>query len=130
MFRKEDFDHIDKMQNAMADGIMDASSSHSMLENLIEILSSTDFSSDESRMEMMMHCVNLIYEVEDGEDVLVEDNVFHVILGLCFAYANIMSNLYVDGFDINDYFNFMKTEVLPAMKEEYKTLPYWDVDGN
>lgn len=131
MFDKKDFNHIEKMQNTMADGIVDASGSHDMLEKLIDIFISTDFIDDESRMEMMMHCVNLIYETdEDGDDVLVEDNVFYVILGLCFNYANIMHNLSVDGFDIKDYLNFLKTDVLPSMKEEYKALPYWDVDEN
>lgn len=130
MFRKEDFDHIDKMQNNIADGIVDASDSHKMLEKMLDIFAETDFTDDESRMEMMMHCINLIYEQEDDEDVLVEDHVFHLILGFCFYYSNMIHNLIIDGFDVKDYFNFMKTDVLPKMKEEYKALPYWDVDEN
>ena len=77
---------------------------------------------------MMMHCVNICYEKDSGEDILVEDNVFHLILSLCFLYANIVSNLIIDGFDVPDYFRFMKEEVVPSMREEYQMLPYWDLD--
>lgn len=127
MFNEKDFDHIDKMQNSMADGITDGSDSHMILESLVDIMSTTDFTSDESRMEFMMKCINECYDKED-EDVLVEDNVFGVVLGLCFNYSNIVSNLVVDGFNIEEYYSFLKGEVLPAMKEESKSLPYWDID--
>ena len=127
MFEQEDFDHIKKMNNSMADGMTDGSDSHMVLEDIVDILSKTDFTSDESRMEMMMNCINLCYEDEEGEAVLVEDNVFGVILGLCFNYSNILSNLVTDGFVTDDYFNFLKEEILPTMKEESKSLPYWDL---
>lgn len=127
MFNEKDFDHIEKMQNAMADGMTDGSESHMILENLVDIMSTTDFTSDESRMEFMMKCINECYDKED-EDVLVEDNVFGVVLGLCFNYSNIVSNLVVDGFNIEEYYSFLKGEVLPAMKEESKSLPYWDIN--
>jgi hypothetical protein len=129
MFREEDFTHINKMNNEMADGITDGSAAHKVLEELVDILSTIDFTSDEDRMLLMMKCINLCYEQqEDGEDILVEDKVFSTILALCFTYSNIMSNLIVDGFNAEDYFNFIKTEVLPVMEEESKALPYWDLD--
>jgi hypothetical protein len=128
MFEKEDFDHIQKMQNSMADGMTDGSDSHSILEKIVDLFSHTDFTSDESRMEMMMNCINLCYEDEDGEAVLVEDNVFGVVLGLCFNYSNILSNLITDGFQTEDYYNFLKDEILPVMREESKSLPYWDIE--
>jgi hypothetical protein len=129
MFREEDFTHINKMNNEMADGITDGSAAHKVLEELVDILSTIDFTSDEDRMLLMMKCINLCYEQqEDGEDILVEDKVFSTILALCFTYSNIMSNLIVDGFNADDYFNFIKTEVLPVMEEESKALPYWDLD--
>lgn len=128
MFKKEDFDHIQKMKNDMADGITDGSEAHFLLEQVVDILSTADFSSDESRMNLMMQCVNLCYEEEDGEDVLVEDNMFGVILALCFNYTNIVSNLIADGFDVESYYDFLKTEVLPVMREESKSLPYWDLN--
>ena len=71
MFEQEDFDHIQKMKNSMADGMTDGSDSHMLLESIVDIFSKTDFTSDESRMEMMMSCINLCYEEEDGEAVLV-----------------------------------------------------------
>lgn len=128
MFEKEDFEHIKKMQNSMADGMTDGTDSHSILENIINIFSKTDFASDESRMEMMMSCINLCYEEEEQESVLVEDNVFGVVLGLCFNYSNIISNLLTDGFNVEDYYNFLRTEVLPVMKEDAKSLPYWNLE--
>lgn len=131
MFKKEDFDHIEKMQTSMADGILDASESPKVLETVVEIMQSTDFLSDESRMEMMMHCVNLCYENdEDGDEVVDESKVFHLVLALCFMYSNIVSNLVMDGFDIEDYYKFLKEEVIPVMNEQSKSLPYWDVDEN
>jgi hypothetical protein len=129
MFEPEDFDHIQKMKNSMADGMTDGSESHMILEKIVDIFSETNFASDEGRMEMMMSCINLCYEEEDGETVLVEDNVFGVILGVCFNYSNIISNLLTDGFSTDDYYNFLKQEVLPVMKEESKSLPYWDFDN-
>lgn len=131
MFKKEDFDHIEKMQNSMADGILDASESPITLEKVVDILASTDFLSDESRMEMMMRCINECYSTdENGEDILEEDKVFHLVLALCFNYSNIISNLVIDGFNLEDYYRFLKEEVLPVMNEESKNLPYWDVDEN
>jgi hypothetical protein len=129
MFEQEDFDHIQKMKNNMADGMTDGSDSHMLLEKIVDIFSKTDFSSDESRMEMMMSCINLCYEEEDGEAVLVEDNVFGVVLGISFNYSNILSNLITDGFQTEEYYNFLKQEVLPVMREESKSLPYWDFDN-
>jgi hypothetical protein len=129
MFEQEDFDHIQKMKNSMADGMTDGSDSHMLLESIVDIFSKTDFTSDESRMEMMMSCINLCYEDEDGETVLVEDNVFGVVLGICFNYSNILSNLITDGFQTKEYYDFLKEEVLPVMREESKSLPYWDL-GN
>jgi hypothetical protein len=129
MFEQEDFDHIQKMKSSMADGMTDGSESHMLLENIVDIFSRTDFTSDDSRMEMMMSCINLCYEDEDGETVLVEDNVFGVVLGICFNYSNILSNLITDGFQTKEYYDFLKEEVLPVMREESKSLPYWDL-GN
>ena len=129
MFEQEDFDHIQKMKNSMADGMTDGSDSHMILESIVDIFSKTDFTSDESRMEMMMSCINLCYEEEDGETVLVEDNVFGVVLGICFNYSNIVSNLVTDGFETEKYYDFLKSEVLPVMREESKSLPYWDLDN-
>jgi hypothetical protein len=129
MFEQEDFDHIQKMKNSMADGMTDGSDSHMLLESIVDIFSKTDFTSDESRMEMMMSCINLCYEEEDGETVLVEDNVFGVVLGICFNYSNIVSNLVTDGFETEKYYDFLKSEVLPVMREESKSLPYWDLEN-
>jgi hypothetical protein len=127
MFNKKDFDHINKMNTEMADGMVDASESHEMLEKVIGVLSNTDYLSDDSRMELIMNIVNLCYfQDEDGEESLDEQDTFHVILGLCFAYSNIMTNMVMDGFEIQDYFDFLKSQVLPEMKEEAKSLPYWD----
>ena len=129
MFKQEDFDHIEKMQTEMADGITDGSDTHLILEQIVNIMTETDFSSDEDRMAFMMHCINLCYEDgEDGEDVLVEDKMFGVILALCFNYSNIISNLLVDGFNIDEYYGFLINEVLPMMKEESKALPYWEIN--
>ena len=108
MFEQEDFDHIQKMKNNMADGMTDGSESHMILEKIVDLFSKTDFTSDESRMEMMMSCINLCYEEEDGEAVLVEDNVFGVVLGISFNYSNILSNLITDGFQTEEYYNFLK----------------------
>lgn len=129
MFKQEDFDHIGKMQTEMADGITDGSDTHLILEQIVNIMTETDFSSDEDRMAFMMHCINLCYEDgEDGEDVLVEDKMFGVILALCFNYSNIISNLLVDGFNIDEYYGFLINEVLPMMREESKALPYWEIN--
>lgn len=129
MFKQEDFNHIEKMQTEMADGITDGSDTHLILEQIVNIMTETDFSSDEDRMAFMMHCINLCYEDgENGEDVLVEDKMFGVILALCFNYSNIISNLLVDGFNIDEYYGFLINEVLPMMKEESKALPYWEIN--
>jgi hypothetical protein len=128
MFNEEDFNHIEKMKSSMADGMTDGSESHMILEEIVELMSKTDFTSDESRMEFMMNCINICYQDEDGEPVLVEDKMFGVILGLCFNYSNIISNLIVDGFNVDEYYEFLQKEVLPVMREESKSLPYWDVN--
>ena len=129
MFKPEDFDHIQKMKNSMADGMTDGSGAHQLLEGVVEILSKTDFTSDENRMNLMMSCINLCYDKdEEDDDVLIEDNVIGVILALCFNYTNIVSNLIADGFDVDSYYDFLKSEVLPVMREESKSLPYWDMN--
>ena len=55
--------------------------------------------------------------------------MFGVVLGVCFNYANIISNLLTDGFSTDEYYSFLKQEILPIMKEESKALPYWDFDN-
>lgn len=128
MFNPEDFEHIKKMGSEIADGITDASSHHEVLENIVSLLSEIDFSSEESRMELMMQSVNLCYDNINGKSELEEDNVFGVIVGLCFCLTNIISNIENEGFSAQEYFTALKNEVLPIMKEESKYLPYWDLD--
>lgn len=130
MFKKEDFNHIDKMNNEMADGIVDATDSQIILEEIVNVFATTDYLSDDSRMELMMRCINLCYEIEDGEDLISEDKMFSVITAICFNYCNVMSNLAEEGFDIPKYFDFIKNELLPIMREDSKSLPYWDMDEN
>lgn len=128
MFNQEDFDHLEKMNNSMADGMTDGSEAHMMLEKIIDYLSETDFLSDEDRMKLMMNCINLCYDKKGDEDILNEENVIAVILGLCFNYTNIVSNLVTDGFEVDEYYNFLKQEILPVMRDESKSLPYWDIN--
>lgn len=128
MFDNNDFDHIKKMETEMADGLLDASDSHEILEEVTQLIAETDFSSDESRMELMMKCINVCYEEEDGETVLVEDNVFSTILALCFNYSNLATNLIASGFEFSDYLDHVKNEILPGMREEFESLPYWNMD--
>ena len=116
------------MKNEMADGITDASSHHEVLENIVSLLSEIDYSSDESRMELMMQSVNMCYDNINGEQVLDEDSVFGVVLGLCFCLTNIVSNIGNEGFSAQDYFAVIKNEILPIMREESKNLPYWNLD--
>ena len=130
MFNNEDFDQIKKMMTDIPDGILDGSDAHQMLEAVTDILSETDFSSDESRMEMMMNCINLCFEGQSDEAEITEDRVFGVILGLTFNYSNIICNLQYDGFNTQSYFSYLKSDVLPTMAEESKNLPYWDVFGD
>lgn len=127
MFKDKEFDHLKKMSNSMADGLTDASESHQVLETIVGILSETDFTSEYSRMELMMKVVNLCYD-EDDEEEMSEDKVIAVILALCFNYANVMSNLVADGFNVDEYYEFLVKEVLPVMREESKALPYWEID--
>lgn len=128
MFDNNDFEHIKKMKNEMADGITDASSHHEILESVVDLLSNIDYGSDESRMELMMQSINMCYDNINGEISLDEDRVFGVVLGLCFCLSNIVSNIETSGFSVADYFGVIKSEILPTMKEESKALPYWDLD--
>jgi hypothetical protein len=128
MFNQEDFNHLEKMNNSMADGMTDGSEAHMMLEKIIDHLSETDFLSDEDRMKLMMNCINLCYDKTESQDVLNEEKVIAVVLGLCFNYTNVVSNLVTDGFQVDEYYSFLKKEILPVMKEESTSLPYWDIN--
>ena len=130
MFNKKDFNHINKMQSEMADGITDTTESQDVLENIMEIFKDTNFEDDEDRMRMMMRVVNECYSDDSGVASLSEDKAFHTVLALCFYYSNLVWNLISNGFSYDDYTDFLIKEILPSMREEAKSIPYWEVEDD
>lgn len=126
MFNNDDFEFIKDSQETVPDGLVDASDYQEMNEQITELLSKTDFTSINGKMEMMMNIMNM-FALEDGENV-DPNATFGVVLALTFHLGNIFSNLQEsDPEGLADYFEFMKNEMLPAMREESSSLPYWEM---
>jgi len=126
MFSNDDFEMINKTEDTAPDGMLDASDYQKMNEVITDFLSETDFHDVESKMHMTMKIINL-FATDDGEDVDV-NNVFGVVLALTFHLSNIFAHLQesdVDG--LKAYLDYIKEELLPSMREESSSLPYWEM---
>lgn len=126
MFNNDDFDFVKDSNDTVPDGLIDASDYQEMNERITELLSQTDFSSVNGKMEFMMNVMNMFAD-EDGENV-DPNATFGVVLALTFHLNNIFGNLQnSDPEGLTEYFDFVKNELLPAMKEESTSLPYWEM---
>lgn len=126
MFNDDDFEFVKDSPDKVPDGLVDASDYHEANEIITDLLSKTDFSSVNGKMEMMMHIINMFAD-EDGENV-DPNATFGVVLALTFHLGNIFGNLQnSDPEGLTEYFDFVKNELLPAMKEESSSLPYWEM---
>lgn len=126
MFNDDDFEFVKDSPDKVPDGLIDASDYHEVNEIITDLLSNTDFSSVNGKMEMMMHIINMFAD-EDGENV-DPNATFGVVLALTFHLGNIFGNLQnSDPEGLTEYFDFVKNELLPAMKEESSSLPYWEM---
>lgn len=126
MFNNDDFEMIKKSPDTAPDGLVDASDYQEINEKITEILSETDFTSINGKMGMMMSIMNL-FALEDGENV-DPNATFGVVLALTFHLGNIFSNLQESDPEVlAEYFDFVKNEMLPSMREESSSLPYWEM---
>lgn len=126
MFNDNDFEFVKDSPDKVPDGLVDASDYHEANEIITDLLSKTDFLSINGKMEMMMHIINMFAD-EDGENV-DPNATFGVVLALTFHLGNIFGNLQnSDPEGLTEYFDFVKNELLPAMKEESSSLPYWEM---
>jgi len=126
MFNDDDFEFVKDSPDKVPDGLVDASDYHEANEIITDLLSKTDFLSINGKMEMMMHIINMFAD-EDGENV-DPNATFGVVLALTFHLGNIFGNLQnSDPEGLTEYFDFVKNELLPAMKEESSSLPYWEM---
>lgn len=126
MFNNDDFNFIKESPDAAPDGLIDASDYQEVNERITDLFSKTDFLSVNGKMEMMMNIMNMFAD-EDGENV-DPNATFGVVLALTFHLGNIFSNLQnSDPEGLAEYFEFVKNEMLPAMREESSSLPYWEM---
>lgn len=126
MFNDDDFDFVKDNNDTVPDGLVDASDYQEMNERITELLSQTDFSSVNGKMTFMMNVMNMFAD-EDGENV-DPNATFGVVLALTFHLNNIFGNLQnSDPEGLTEYFDFVKNELLPAMREESTSLPYWEM---
>jgi hypothetical protein len=126
MFSNDDFEMINRTEDTAPDGMLDASDYQMMNEVITKYLADTDFHDVESKMHFTMKVINL-FATEDGEDV-DPNNVFGVVLALTFHVTNIFAHLQESDMDnLKDYFKYIQEELLPSMKEESSSLPYWEM---
>lgn len=126
MFNNDDFEMINKASDTAPDGMLDASDYQQMNEVITEYLADTDFHDVESKMHFTMKVINL-FATDDGEDVDV-NNVFGVVLALTFHLTNIFAHLQESDVDmLKEYFRFIQEELLPSMRDESSSLPYWEM---
>jgi hypothetical protein len=125
MFSQDDFDKIEKLKDIVPDGIMDASDFCEDLELITNLIAQHEENNFESRVSIMMKVVNNLYE-EDGT-TLDADKIYSTVISLLFHIHTLLEGMYDE--DKQEYFETIKSEVLPSLREDVKTMPYWE-DGD
>lgn len=123
MFKPEDFENIDKDDDAIPDGVIDASNYFEILVKITDYLEGVDYEDNSSRMGSMMNIVNLMHE---DEETLSEDEVYGVCISLMYHLQTMLSGM-VDE-DRKEYFEHIRKEVLPIFEKEASILPYYESD--
>lgn len=121
MFNDKDFDDIERQNNEAPDGVMDASDYLEHMENITKMLEDTDYSDLTSRITTMMNVMNYIHDDDEELDV---DKMYASIIAMLYHIHALFIG--IDDDDREAYFKAFYEEHLPIMKDESKTLPYWD----
>lgn len=125
MFKPEDFENIDKDDDTIPDGVIDASNYYEILVKITEYIEEVDYEDNGSRMGSMMNIVNLMHE---DEETLSEDSVYGVCISLMYHLQTMLSGMVEE--DRVEYFQHIKDEVLPIFEKEASILPYYESDLN
>lgn len=123
MFKPEDFENIDKDDDAIPDGVIDATNYYEILVKITEYIEGVDYEDNGSRMGSMMNIVNLMHE---DEETLSEDSVYGVCISLMYHLQTMLSGMVEE--DRVEYFQHIKDEVLPIFEKEASILPYYESD--
>lgn len=127
MFNADDFKDINKNENSIPDGVMDATEFYEDLVFLSKQLEETDYESLEDKMQVMMRIVNYYHNSDINNSIEINpDRVNGIAIGLLFHIANIFSGMENEA--KKEYWEYVNTQLLPTMQEDKTILPYWDTD--
>lgn len=123
MFDPNDFEDMAKERDTAPDGIIDASDYADDMKIITDILCDLDYDDMVSRMHAMMNIMNHMYDNNGEIDV---ERVNGVVISLSFHIITMLNTLEDDS--RQEYFQFIKNDVISEIEKEASTLPYWDVD--
>lgn len=127
MFNADDFKDINKDENSIPDGVMDATEFYEDLVFLSKQLEETDYESLEDKMQVMMRIINYYHNSDINNSIEIDpDRVNGITIGLLFHIANIFSGMENEA--KKEYWEYVNTQLLPTMQEDKTILPYWDTD--
>lgn len=106
---------VNRVKNSAPDGVFDATSYISRIEDIANRLSNIyDIQSEESRLLSMLNLSEICFSGEEG------------VLAVCYLLTLLLSSLddLVDG-SYENFVTSLQEDVLPMLKENQSSVPYW-----
>jgi hypothetical protein len=123
MFDPNDFKHMSDNTDQAPDGLIDASDYAEDMSFVTNILSDIDYDDMISRMHAMMNILNQMYGDDNKMDT---ERVTGVTIALSFHIITLLNSLEEDS--RQEYFQFIKDDVITEIEKEASSLPYWNLD--
>lgn len=123
MFDPNDFQHMSDNQDQAPDGLIDASDYAEDMSFVTNILSDIQYDDTLSRIHAMMNIINKMYGDDNNLDV---ERVTGVVIALSFHIITLLNTLEEDS--RQEYFQFIKDDVITEIEKEASSLPYWNLD--
>ena len=123
MFDPNDFQHMSDNTDQAPDGLIDASDYAEDMSFVTNILSDIDYDDMISRMHAMMNILNQMYGDDNKMDT---ERVTGVTIALSFHIITLLNSLEEES--RQEYFQFIKDDVITEIEKEASSLPYWNLD--
>lgn len=127
IFDDNDFNSVQKALTEMPDGMIDGSHYYELFCDFLEHLERLDILDSESKVKFMMGVINHVYTFdENDEKVFNGQYITDLVSCLCFHLMTLIQIGYTFNYDFkNQYVMYLQEEVMPVVKEETKSMPYW-----
>lgn len=125
MFSDDDAEKM-SFHGRIPDGIIDGSQYANIFETLFNALKEIDKEESISNMTWIMKCVNECYK-DNGDNTSSVDasRATDTVTALAYFVMTLIRG--IDDDDLQDYYRFHESEVIPDMNANAKTIPWYDI---